>query len=509
MSEFMNIQEQLMLEQLELLQKCELGKKLLRGVKPRSVHEFRRLVPITTYPDYAPYLPDKKEEALPMKPLLWQRTSGRSAEYSYKWVPVTPGLYRELGDMFMALLLFASCQERGEMFLQEHDRFLYGLAPPPYASGCWARRVDDEKIFDFLPPVDQAEGMTFQKRIEEGFKMGMSQGIDIMAGISVMLIAVGERFGQGGGLKRALPLLAKPRLLARLTMASLRARAQGRHMLPRDIWRLKALVSTGTDAQVYRERIKEMWGRYPLDIYGCTETNIIAMQTWDYGDMTFVPNLNLLEFMPEDEYTKWSADQAYQPRTVLLNEVIPGQRYVMVLTNFLGGPFVRYMNGDMIEITAIRNAKLNINIPQMSFYSRADGAIDFTYASFTEKTIWQAIENAGLAYVDWVARKETEDNPRLHVYLELKDHSRSAPEVTAAIDGQLRILKEDYRHMKEDQNFDLLKVTLLPEGAFKRYIAKRQAAGADVAHLKPPHINPVEDALETLLEAEVTAASPS
>jgi hypothetical protein len=213
--------------------------------------------------------------------------------------------------------------------------------------------------------------------------------------------------------------------------------------------------------------------------------------------------------MPEDEYAKWSADQAYQPRTVLLNEVIPGQRYVMVLTNFLGGPFVRYMNGDMIEITAIRNAKLNINIPQMSFYSRADGAIDFTYASFTEKTIWQAIENAGLAYVDWVARKETEDNPRLHVYLELKDHRQSAPEVTAAIDGQLRILKEDYRHMKEDQNFDLLKVTLLPEGAFKRYIAKRQAAGADVAHLKPPHINPVEDALETLLEAEVTAASPS
>ena len=49
MEEFMDIQRRLLLEQLELLNRCELGKKVMRGAKPRSVEEFREQVPVTTY----------------------------------------------------------------------------------------------------------------------------------------------------------------------------------------------------------------------------------------------------------------------------------------------------------------------------------------------------------------------------------------------------------------------------------------------------------------------------
>jgi hypothetical protein len=38
-------------------------------------------------------------------------------------------------------------------------------------------------------------------------------------------------------------------------------------------------------------------------------------------------------------------------------------------------------------------------------------------------------------------------------------------------------------------------ITLLPEGAFANYAAQRQAEGADLAHLKPSHINPPEKVL--------------
>ncbi len=502
MEQFMTIQEQLLLEQIGLLKKCELGNKVMQGAKPRNIDEFRRQVPITTYDDYAPYLPEQRENALPEKPMLWQRTSGRSSEYSYKWVPVTQRLYRELGNTFMALLCFASCRERGEVALEEHDKFLYGLAPPPYASGCWAHRAAEEGIFDFLPSIEQAEGMDFRKRIEEGFKMGMSEGIDIMAGLSIMLVSIGEQFGQGGGLKRAIPMLTKPKLLSRMLKAVLKSKLARRRMLPRDVWSLKGLVSSGTDSAVYRERIKEMWGRYPLDIYGATECVMIAMQTWDYTDMTFVPNFNLLEFLPEKEYAKWSQDHAYQPRTILLDEVVPGERYVTVITNFLGGPFVRYMLGDMIQITSLRNANLNINIPQMIFFSRADNVLDFGGASLTEKIIWQAIENSGLDYVDWVGCKEKRETPLLHIYVELKDEHQSEQEVTTAIDKQLRALREDYASMVGPQGFNLLEVTLLPSGAFQGYIARRQAAGADPAWWKPPHINPSDETVAVLTGSE-------
>jgi len=42
-------------------------------------------------------------------------------------------------------------------------------------------------------------------------------------------------------------------------------------------------------------------------------------------------------------------------------------------------------------------------------------------------------------------------------------------------------------------------VTLLPSGTFADYTARRQAEGADLAHLKPPHVNPSEKVLSGLL----------
>ena len=132
LEQFMTIQRRLLLEQIELLKKCELGNKIMRGVKPRSIEEFRRQIPLTTYADYESYLLDKREDVLPVKPLLWQRTSGRSGEYPFKWVPISRRLYQELGDGFLAVLIFSTCEGRGDVIIEEHDKFLYGLAPPPY-----------------------------------------------------------------------------------------------------------------------------------------------------------------------------------------------------------------------------------------------------------------------------------------------------------------------------------------------------------------------------------------
>jgi len=43
-----------------------------------------------------------------------------------------------------------------------------------------------------------------------------------------------------------------------------------------------------------------------------------------------------------------------------------------------------------------------------------------------------------------------------------------------------------------------IKATLLPQGAFSSYIAQRQAEGAVLGHLKPPHINPSDEVLSLL-----------
>jgi len=48
LKEFMEIQERLLVEQIDLLGRCDLGRKFLRS-SATSVDEFREVVPLTTY----------------------------------------------------------------------------------------------------------------------------------------------------------------------------------------------------------------------------------------------------------------------------------------------------------------------------------------------------------------------------------------------------------------------------------------------------------------------------
>jgi hypothetical protein len=55
LEEFMEIQKRLLMEQIDLLSKCELGRKLLGDTVPTSVKEFLETVPLTTNEVYTPY----------------------------------------------------------------------------------------------------------------------------------------------------------------------------------------------------------------------------------------------------------------------------------------------------------------------------------------------------------------------------------------------------------------------------------------------------------------------
>ncbi len=514
MDEFMTIQRRLLLEQLELLNGCELGRRVMQGARPRNLREDREQVPLTTYEDYAPYLLERREDVLPEKAIAWQRTSGRSGEYPCKWVPLSQRMYRELGDSMMAVMIFCTCKERGNIALRQHDKVIYALAPRPYASGIWALRAEEEFPFDFLPSLVEAEQMSFQERVEEGFKLALSEGLDMFFGLSSVLVAVGRQFGQGAGTRNIPSLLGKPKILQKLIKALIKSRLARRPLMPKDIWPLKGVVAMGTDSSIYRKQVEEMWGCTPLDVYGCTESNIIAMQTWDFQGMTFVPHVNLLEFIPEREYLKWKANGYRQPDILLLDEVKAGENYVVVITNFLGGPFVRYIIGDVVRITSLRNEELNIDIPQMVFESRVDDVIDLAgFTRLTEKVVWQAIEETNLDYQDWTIRKEAKEKPVLHLYLELRDRNGlDKAQVTAAVDEQLRKLDNDYASLEDMLKLHPLEVTLLPSGAFREYMLRQQQAGADLAHLKLPHMNPSDRMLDILLNrapAPTPAAPPT
>ena len=504
LDEFMKIQERLLLEQIGFLSRSEIGKKLFGEVPPLSVEEFRQRVPLTTYRDYEPYLKDQKSGSLPVEPYVWARTSGRSGEYSAKWVPYSKRMYDSLAEVAIGAMILASCTRKGEVNLYPGNVILLGTAPPPYMSGHLTHSMGEHLEARFVPSIEAGEKMGFGERIEEGFKQAMGTGLDYFYGLSSILAKTGERFESGSGNIKLSSEMLRPNVLSRMLRGFFRAKLNRRNVLPKDIWKMKGIMSGGTDTGIYRERIKRYWGKEPLEGFGCTEGGNMAMQAWNFKGMTFNPDCNFLEFISYEEHIKNKQDPGYKPSTVLLNELQTGI-YELVFTNLLGGVMTRYRIGDLFEVISLRDDELHIDLPQLRFYSRADDIIDLGgFSRLTERTIWQMIEASKINYVEWTARKEfVGGEPILHLYIELnKSDETSSEQLTPMIRASLQQVNSDFTDLEYMLGSDHLKVTRLANNSFKRYMEDRQRAGSDLAHVKPPHMQPSNDVLNRLLQTK-------
>jgi hypothetical protein len=498
--EFMRVQERLLLEQVDLVSRSPWGRIFMPGQAPASLEEFRRAVPLTNYDDYEPYLSRRREDVLPRKPSLWSHTSGRSG--SYKWVPYTEKMYTAAGERIIAAVILSMARRRGEVLLREKDILLYNTPPRPYASGLALMSAADLFPFRFVPPLDLTEQISFQDRIELSFQMALVTGIDVIGSISAVLVKIGERFAQGGGGARRSRRLPHPKALLRVMRALMRSRMAGRPMLPRDFWSPKGVLCGGTDTALYRDVVAEYWGVNPCEMYASTETaGTVAVQAWNKKGLYFFPDVAFLEFIPEAEWTRNREDSTYIPKTVLLDDVEPGQRYELVITSFDGGPFLRYRICDLIRFISQRDTEVGIDLPSMICAGRSDGLIDL--AGFTglidEPMAWRAIHGTGLAYEDWTLRKEIGPGGAfLHLFVEPKDDI-APEEMHRRVDENLRTANPFYADLETMLETRPLEVTLLRPGTFRAYYLEQQAAGADMSHMKPPHMNPSESTIESLL----------
>jgi hypothetical protein len=504
LEQFMDVQNRLMMGQIESLSKSPIGRKFMGKVKPDSVDEYRQMVPLTDYSSYLPELSERMEELLPEKPVQWVHTSGKTGEYSCKWVPITNSFNQYFGPALCGLGLIAASNRWADTTpMIEYPNMMYTVAPRPYVSGAMASILMEQTPSRYYPSLSKAENLSFEERIKLGFDEALGGGIDFFFGLSLVLAKVGENFEQSNGKTSVTPYLGRPRAMARLARGLLRSKLEKRSLLPKDLWNVKGIITSGLDSAVYRDKIKHYWGKYPLDIYSCTEGGVIATQTWDYEGMTFIPNLNFLEFIPEKEHMKWQSNHSYQPKTVLLDEVKPGECYEIVISSFHNGALMRYRIGDMVRITSLRNDNLGIDIPQMVFERRADDLLDFNVIRLTEKSIWQAVENTGVSYNDWVAYK-TPGELELNILIETVGNEISEESLASMI--QREIVSGDNDKFINSQSHQVLldmvpiktKVKILPAGSFAAYSSRKRAEGSDLAHLKPPHINPSGEVLSLL-----------
>jgi len=150
--DFMQIQEQLLLKQLDLVYDSPLARQFLPQ-KPRDVAEFRRMVRLTTYEDYAGPLNRKDETVLAVKPYCWAHTSGRGG--APKWVPYTERAIEMFGIVGVASMILACANRRGEVNFGSGIRILINLPPAPYMTGLLADILAPRLGARVIPPPEE------------------------------------------------------------------------------------------------------------------------------------------------------------------------------------------------------------------------------------------------------------------------------------------------------------------------------------------------------------------
>ena len=494
--QFMGIQDTLLIEQLKRVGGSPISMKLMGNRTPTSMTEFRHHVPLTSYRDYVPEF-QRGDECLPENAFTWAHTSGASG--TFKRVPYTREFHDHALDNLMAAFILACSDRKGTSRLTEGDKVLFNVAPHPYLSGILADGASDTFNLTAVMPVNEHDSLDFKEKVRKGFETSLRTGVDVLVAMTSVLVKLGKEFnGLSTGKKRE-SRTAHPAVLYRYARALLRSRLEGRGILPKDLWPLKAIIGWGIDTRIYRDTVREYWGMYPYELHACTEAGIMALQGWNRNDLTLIPNSNFFEFIPEQEWLRCKDDIFTQPRTVLLPDVQPGERYEVVITSFHGMPFVRYRLGHLIKITTLADDEAGIRMPQMVFETRADDLIDIAgFTRISEKTMAQAIANLGLDHEDWTARREAHQGTiSLRVYIEMNG-GRAPASVAEMLQGELRRIDPGYRDLERMMDVRPLEVSTLRPGTLAEYYTVRKGDGADLMDRKPPRMNAPDDVIGEL-----------
>ena len=478
--EYMQIQYRLLAEQIESFSSCGLGQKILHGVKPSSVEEFRRSVPLTTYEDYAEILLAKRKDMLPEEPVVWLETTWESGSRPKKLAPYTRGMLDVYTNNILAAMILSTSEEKGRFHIKNGDKGLYGLAPLPYATGLFPLLIEPELDLKFMPSLEEARDLSFTEQNKKGFSTALKLGIDQFFGMSSVVYTITKNFEQyasSGNVNLKKLAGIHPGMMSRLMKAKYTCERDKRPIKPKDLFDLKGFVCVGTDTALFKDELEEAWGHRPLEIHGGTEPSCLGTETWNRNGLVFFPDNAFYEFIPKEEMLKSEADPAYIPKTYLMNEVIANQEYEIVLTLFKGGAFMRYRPGDMYRCLRTVSEREGVMLPQFEYIDRVPSVIDIAgFTRITEGSIRHVLKMSRLPVGEWFALKEYNGDKRsyMHFYVEVDLETPEAAYLNEELikdhfSAYFRHYDHDYKDLKRLLGVEPLVVTILPCGTLQRF----------------------------------------
>lgn len=494
--QFMEIQNRLMMEQLQLYADCELGRRIMKGKRPTGVDEFRKVVPLTNYEDYADILLSRVDSALPAKPVLWIETTWEGAKKPVKVAPYTESMLKSHKVNTIACMILATSNKKGHFTLRGGENFLNGMAPLPYLTGLVPHLILSELWVNFMPPIKEAVAMSFGQRNKVGFKMGFQKGVDLFFGLSSVIAKISDTFTLGGSGEKFSIFKVSPKMSYRLLKAWINSKQNKVPIMPKDIWTLKGLICAGTDTTSLKRKLENYWGVKPLEIFGGTEPTCIATETWSKDGLVFFPDVCFYEFIPRSELEKNIDDPSYVPNTYLLDELLAGNEYELVISSFKGGAFARYRMGDIFKCLSLSKEEDGIGLPHFAYVDRDPRIIDLAgFTRISEGTISEALTLSKLDITEWFAVKEFDECNRafMHLYVEVGSEGLHCAVTKEIIKEHLsiyfRYVDTDYNDLKKLLGIEPLVISIIPAGTLSQF---SDTFGRPLRKMNPSHYDIIE-----------------
>lgn len=471
-----------------------------------SIDEFRAVVPIGTYADYAPWIEraaaGRPEVLTVEEPLLYFTSSGSTG--SPKKIPITGGFAR---DCFMPFLYatYAALADRHASLIERDDAVFSLKHDPGAPTGATASgkahigvsQLDFSTVGERMRepgttgpwgplPDDLLRLGTFE-RLYQRLRIAAEHDVRCLVGINPAQVAALPRLldrwwpqlledlatGRLGDVVRQPP---NPRRAAELW----RLAEPSGTLRPRDLWpNLELLVCWNTGlASIYLPRVLEAFGEqvavHPAPVAASEGPIGIPVDGHPTAGPLFVPGV-FYEFVP--------AAQEVRPETetLLFDELEDGEEYHVVLTH--PGGFYRYAVGDVVRVQGFVG-----EVPRVEYAGRCT-TVSMAGERLREAQLIRALGRActvsGCALVNATARPdEAARPPRYELAVELAAGDSTVAETFAArLDRALSQESRRYRTARARGRLGAPRVRFAAPGAFQREWERRVQAGN-----RPPQV---------------------
>jgi hypothetical protein len=489
------------------------------GLDTRAPRRVFETLPVTTYPDYAPYI---ERIAAGEQNLLsgdsvvyFSNTSGTTGRP--KMIPVTRrqmrlGVTTKLTAIGLALRAGVLKPMRGRFMTIMIDHW-----NPPTEGGQQTGSATTGG-FQKLAPINDLI-MTSPSDVSHIAEQTASRYLHLLFGLreerlwtiiaffpATILFAMRDLHTHAEQLLRdladgtidpelELPAETRTRLLQRLRPQPDRARALAdlleheRFTVPH-IWPDVGAIMTATGGafHFYTDQLQPFLSgvRIFSPVYAASEGMIGYGFSADRPHYLLLPTLAYTEFVPLEEINDPLA------RPIAPWQAEPGRSYEVVVTTLAG--FVRYRLHDIVRVLEFRGQN-----PIIEFVEREGQVISVASEKTAEHHIVEAIDTASHlvdeSLVDYFVAPDTEQNPGCYVLAIEEwqsdcDNQQKVRAFLRAVEAALCKVAPFYEEERHLGTLGPMEALLLKPGAFERHRNYLIAAGGSASQIKTPHAIP-------------------